>query len=206
MDRKQDSDGVFPTRRKHGRTTYDKNTEAKFAVKVVDRVATLSGLSFGIVYERAWPCPSRNYYYYNNYSAEITSEKPPLFAKQSLGEQPIYLTAIKNYKIWFETTKDVAECGFSAIWHMAHVGSHLRWEKLYDPHAKLNYCMTWNGNIRWDDDQRYVRLFVAKGRTKEPGIFQSLGPRTHSHYFFNNWAGTSHLTFHTTGSQKWPST
>ena len=34
-----------------------------------------------------------NWYYYNNFTAESTEEKPPLFAKQSSGKQLKYLVA-----------------------------------------------------------------------------------------------------------------
>lgn len=180
-----------------GETSYDLPTEPKFAVKVANRSSNpeWSELWDSRTNERGVVRPG-NYYYYNNYSAESTNEKPPLFAKQSLGEQPVYLTAIQKLQNMVRNHQGRRRVRVQrATRHMDHVGSHLRWERLYDPHARLNYWYDiGNGNIRWDEpDQGDMYDYsLPKGEHKNYVKYSKVwDPRTHAHYFFNNWAGTS---------------
>ena len=148
-----------------------------------------------------------NWYYYNNFTTEGTEEKPPLFTKQSNGKQPKYLIAIVLLQNFIRQTQGRKRVRVQRAKKIAeHAGSHLRWEKVIDPGLKIPYWYDLHGGanneesavagdtIRWDEPEisdMYDYSLPAELLSNVPKYTKLWDPRTHSHYYFNNWEGTS---------------
>ena len=148
-----------------------------------------------------------NWYYYNNFTAESTEEKPPLFAKQSNGKQPKYIVSILKLQNFVRQTQGRKRVRVQRAKKIAeHAGSHLRWEKVLDPKLKVPYWYDLHGGsnnedsiivgdvIRWDEPEvsdMYDYSLPAELTSSVPKYTKLWDPRTHTHYYFNNWEGTS---------------
>jgi Ca2+-binding EF-hand superfamily protein len=194
---KQDSDGVFYYVANTGETSYDVPTLPRFAVKTAERSSApeWTELWDSRTNERGLVRPG-NYYYYNNYSGEIVTDKPPLYAKQSQGDIPIYLKAAIIIQNMVRNHQGRRRCRVQRAHRMAlHAGSHLRWEKNYDMHHKLTYWFDLtNGVIRWDEPEQsdmYDYSLPKEEHKNYPKYSKVWDPRTRVHYYFNNYQGTS---------------